>query len=325
MKILAVDDNPFILEFLPAILQGTDFANVTVAASGKEALAIIKASAQPFDCLLLDIVMPFMDGITLCRKIRAISSYRTTPIIMLTLNSDAISIEQAFAAGANDYIVKPFEVREVERRLRVIQRLLDSSEVALRLDPKLMLVGGHQGQHDFALEDPVYVLGVPQLVPPFSLGNYLSQLSRKHLNICQVFCAQIEDVATLYSRGSSREYAMAIANVSGAISRIVDCPQLLMAHFGGGTILCIVTGDSLPGWPQIEELVLADLQIMGPWGEEANHAPISLSIGRPVHPNANRTQRVRNTFNRAIDRAAGRQIFKRNSSIPHTPAVSSAR
>lgn len=325
MKILAVDDNSFVREFLPAILKGTDFANVTVAASGKEALEIIANTAQPFDCLLLDIVMPFMDGITLCRKIRAISSYRTTPIIMLTLKSDAISIEQAFAAGANDYIVKPFEVREVERRLRVIQRLLDSSEVALRLDPKLMLPGGPQGSHDFALEDPVHVLGAPQLVPPFSLGNYLSQLSSKHLNICQVFCAQIEDVASLYSRANSREYAMAIANVAGAISRVVDCPQLLMAHFGGGTILCIVTGDSLPSWPQIEELVLADLQITGPWGEEATYEPITLSIGRPVRPNANRTQRVRNTFNRAIDRATGRQNSKNNSWTPQTSAISSAR
>ncbi|SFH34847.1 response regulator [Sulfitobacter dubius] len=325
MKILAVDDNQFIREFLPAILKDTDFSNVTVAASGKEALAIIEATTQPFDCLLLDIVMPFMDGITLCRKIRAISSYRTTPIIMLTLKSDAISIEKAFAAGANDYIVKPFEVREVERRLRVIQRLLDSSEVALRLDPKSMLSGGTLGLHDFELKEPVHVLGVPQLVPPFSLGNYLSQLSRKHLQICQVFCAQIEDVEALYTYANSREYAMAIGNVAAAISTVVDCPQLLMAHFGGGTILSIVTGDSLPDWPQIEELVLADLQIMGPWGEEADKAPITVSIGRPVRPNANRTQRVRNTFNRAVDRAAGRQNSKNNLWTPHTSAVSSAR
>tara|TARA_Y100001951_G_scaffold50423_1_gene39810 strand:+ start:623 stop:1600 length:978 start_codon:yes stop_codon:yes gene_type:complete len=325
MKILAVDDNQFIREFLPAILKDTDFANVTVAASGREALAIIETTTQPFDCLLLDIVMPFMDGITLCRKIRAISSYRTTPIIMLTLKSDAISIEKAFAAGANDYIVKPFEVREVERRLRVIQRLLDSSEVALRLDPKSMLSGGPLGLHDFALKEPVHVLGVPQLVPPFSLGNYLSQLSRKHLQICQVFCAQIEDVESLYSHANSREYAMAIGNVAAAISRVVDCPQLLMAHFGGGTVLGIVTGDSLPDWPQIEELVLAELQIMSPWEEGANKAPIRVSIGRPVRPNANRTQRVRNTFNRAIDRAAGRQNSKNNLWAPHTSAVSSAR
>ncbi|MEQ5829359.1 response regulator [Sulfitobacter sp. NFXS29] len=325
MKILAVDDNQLIRDFLPAILEGTDFADVTVAASGKEALEIIAAASKPFDCLLLDIVMPAMDGITLCRKIRAISSYRATPIIMLTLKSDVTSIEHAFAAGANDYILKPFEVREIERRLRVTQRILDNAEVALRLDPKRMLLGGHPGQHDFALEDPIHILDVPQFIPPYSLGNYLSQLSRQHLDRCQVFGVQVEDIASLYSRCASREYALVLSDVACAVSQVVGSPQLLMAHFGSGMILCISTGNSLPSWPQIEELVQAELQIMGPWSETSNNTPVTVSIGRPVRPNANRTQRVRNTFDRAIDRAAGRQKFKNDTPPAHLPIATSAR
>lgn len=325
MKILAVDDNPFMLDFLPAILREADFPDVTVASSGQEALDILAAAAEPFDCLLLDIVMPNMDGITLCQHVRAIPTYRTTPIIMLTLKTDSVSIERAFAAGASDYIFKPFEVREIARRLRVTQRILDNTEVAMRLDPQLMLPDGHRGRHDFALEDPVHILGVHQLVPPFTLGNYLSQLPRKHLDICHVFAAQVEDISSLYARCSSREYAMAVAAGARAIGRVVDCPQLLMAHIGSGTILGIVTGDSLPVWPQMEEMVQAELQMMTPWGEDSGNMPISISLGRPIQPNAHRTQRVRNTFDRAIGRLVGRQKAKHTTPLAHTPAVSSAR
>ena len=58
MRILAVDDNPFILDFLPAILQKTDFRDVSVAASGPQALDILAEAEAPFDCLLLDIGSP---------------------------------------------------------------------------------------------------------------------------------------------------------------------------------------------------------------------------------------------------------------------------
>lgn len=325
MKILAVDDNPFMLDFLPAILKEADFPDVTVAASGKEALRILEAAAEPFDCLLLDIVMPEMDGIKLCRKVREMRTYRTTPIIMLTLKTDTASIERAFAAGASDYIFKPFEVREIARRLRVTQRILDSTEVALRLDPQMMLLNGERGQHVFSLEDPVYVLGIHQLVPPFTLGNYLSQLSRKNLDFCHVFCAQVEDITTLYSHCTSREYVMAIAAGARAIGRVVDRPQLLMAHIGSGTLLGILTGDGLPEWPHIEDEVQNELQKLTPWGEEPRDLSIGISLGRPIQPNAHRTQRVKNTFDRAIGRLVERQKTMHKASLGHKPAVSSAR
>ena len=66
MKILAVDDDKFILELVPAILGEAGLDDVTTAASGEEALAAIRAADGAFDCLLFDIQMPGMDGIDLC-------------------------------------------------------------------------------------------------------------------------------------------------------------------------------------------------------------------------------------------------------------------
>lgn len=73
------------------------------------------------------------------------------------------------------------------------------------------------------------------------LGNYLSQLSRSNLKICQAFAVKIDDIDALYRNGTSREFVGAIAAAAQAIAEVVDRTQLLMAYAGDGTILGIVT------------------------------------------------------------------------------------
>lgn len=90
---------------------------VRTAASGADALTIIKDTPVPFDCFLLDIQMPEMSGIELITYIRQIPGYEFVPIIMLTGVKNSDSIAKAFVAGAWDYIVKPFEFFELETRI----------------------------------------------------------------------------------------------------------------------------------------------------------------------------------------------------------------
>ena len=134
MKILAVDDDPFILELLPAMFEQADLNDLHTAPSGPAALDMIKAQKVPFDCLLLDVDMPEMDGIELCRRIRTVPGYEDKPVLMLTAKTDSISIEKAFAAGANDYIAKPFNLKDIYNRIRVAERLLVSSKTIKRID-----------------------------------------------------------------------------------------------------------------------------------------------------------------------------------------------
>ena len=310
MRILAVDDNPFILDFLPAILQKTDFPDVSVASSGPQALDLLAEADAPFDRLLLDIEMPEMDGITLCRRIRSLQAYHNTPILMLTLKSDPVSIEQAFAAGANDYITKPFEIKEIATRLRVAKRMTEISDTVPRLTPYTMTKHGLPGIHKFHVEDPVFVTGINQMVLPFSLGNYLSQLSRTNLKICQSFAIKIDDIDARYSNGTSREFAGAIAAAAQTIAQVVDCPQLLMAYNGDGTILCIVTEERAPIWQDLEHRIQSQLNKIDLRDDDGRAMKITLSVGRAVHPSANRTQRVKFTFDRVIRLAEARQSAK---------------
>lgn len=123
MRILAVDDDQNVLDILQAILSTDVSLVLELVSSPQAALQAVNGHIQKFDCILLDIMMPEMDGITLCQKIRASPRYRDTPIVMLTAKSDKMSIRSAFSAGATDFVSKPFDIHEVTVRIRLAKEL----------------------------------------------------------------------------------------------------------------------------------------------------------------------------------------------------------
>ncbi|MCZ4351626.1 response regulator [Roseovarius aestuarii] len=310
MRILAVDDNPFIRDFLPRILEQENFPNVVTAASGASALDILATSGQQFDCLLLDIVMPGMDGITLCRNIRTIEEYRHTPIIMLTLNSDGESLEQAFAAGANDYITKPFEIKTIAHRLRIAERMVVSSEEERALARSEFEENTEVGHHSFGLNDAFHIEGVDQLIRKFSLGNFVSKIPKDDLENYLVFACQIGNAGDLYSNTTSVEFIDVLSTLAKSVSMTVNCDRLLMANCGAGSIMCITSKNSLLSRPPIDALVQEQFDKFGLRFGSGREAGLMISAGVPIHPNAHRTQRVRTTFGRAVDRAIKREQVK---------------
>jgi len=123
LKILAVDDDMMILDLLTVALEHGGHRDVTVSTSPSEALLMVRRADVPFECIMLDVQMPEMDGIELCRNIRMSAGYEETPILMLTAMTERSYIERAFLAGATDYITKPFDVFEIGARVGVAAKL----------------------------------------------------------------------------------------------------------------------------------------------------------------------------------------------------------
>ena len=113
--ILIVDDQPINLAGLKKIILKDNSARISMASSGKEALEIIKRD-QP-DLVLTDILMPEMDGFELCRRIKNDPATVAVPILFITSLNDPESIERGFDCGGIDYILKPFNPREVRSRV----------------------------------------------------------------------------------------------------------------------------------------------------------------------------------------------------------------
>ncbi len=114
-SILVVDDTPANIGFLLETLSGAGF-RVRVAPDGETALEQVQYA--PPELVLLDVMMPGIDGFETCRRMRVIPGLAKLPIIFMTALSDAQDKVKAFAAGADDYITKPFQYEEVLARVR---------------------------------------------------------------------------------------------------------------------------------------------------------------------------------------------------------------
>lgn len=118
-RILIADDDPDIRRVLEASLEGVADATyeVTFARDGLE--AVRRFREEPFDLVILDVIMPYIDGFTACRTIRQESD---VPIIILTCRDGPDDVVQGFRLGADDYVVKPFRIGELTARVEAVLR-----------------------------------------------------------------------------------------------------------------------------------------------------------------------------------------------------------
>lgn len=123
--ILIVDDNPKNLQILGKTLKENDY-RVEFAIDGMSALEWIKN--QNFDLILLDVVMPEMNGFEVCTKIRSDPKFNDVPVIFLTAETEKESILKGFELGAQDYVTKPFDTRELMVRVKTHLELKTSKE-----------------------------------------------------------------------------------------------------------------------------------------------------------------------------------------------------
>ncbi len=115
-KILVVDDDSHIRELICVILSKEGFS-IEEATDGEDALSLLEA--ERIDLIILDIMMPNMDGWSFCKEIRRYYS-DTLPILMLTAKGETAQKVKGFNLGADDYLVKPFDVAELVARVKVL-------------------------------------------------------------------------------------------------------------------------------------------------------------------------------------------------------------
>ena len=114
-KILLVDDSGTALMMEKMVLSKEAFELVT-AADGEEALEVARREAP--DLILLDIVMPRMDGFEACRRLREMEETRDTPVIMVTTRGEAVNVERGYELGCTDYVTKPINGLELMTKVR---------------------------------------------------------------------------------------------------------------------------------------------------------------------------------------------------------------
>ncbi|MGD9713202.1 MAG: PleD family two-component system response regulator [Thermomicrobiales bacterium] len=311
MRILAVDDDPFILGLIPGIAAKARYSDVTCAASAKLALATLASTETPFDCLLFDINMPEMDGIELCRHVRRIAAYRRTPIIMLTGKRDMKSMEQAFLAGATDYATKPFDVDELGARLAATYQTHGDQNDEIRSDNADVVDTSHEKQYIDGPESREVLLdGASKLVSSKALENYVTQASGKELSDTQVFAVKVDWKDLAHTRTSYLPFVSVLQDVAAAIDDILRSDQCMMADAGEGTVLVVTGGKMLPTSIQLEAEINRSLETYRAATVYGEGLAISVSVGRPITPEGTKAHRAGITFGRAIGSAKNRAFEK---------------
>ncbi|PRC45316.1 DNA-binding response regulator [Mycobacterium sp. ITM-2017-0098] len=126
-RILVVEDEPTILAAVVTRLRAEGF-QVATAVDGPSAVAA--ATASPPDLVVLDVMLPGFDGLEVCRRIQSVQS---VPVLMLTARSDETDMLIGLGVGADDYLTKPFSMRELVARVRVLLRRVDRTSGATSL------------------------------------------------------------------------------------------------------------------------------------------------------------------------------------------------
>ncbi len=126
--ILAVDDEIHILELLKYNLETNGYYVITVE-TGEEALELLER--EKLDAVLLDLMLPKIDGLEVLRRIRNTKKIKKIPVILLTAKSDEFNKVLGLETGADDYIAKPFSIRELQARVKAVLRRVTEEQSAL--------------------------------------------------------------------------------------------------------------------------------------------------------------------------------------------------
>lgn len=234
MKLLVIDDDPAILELVSQYLSLSAQHDVCSESSARDALAAIDAPGADFDCFLVDIQMPGVDGITLVEFIRERDEFRHTPIVMLTAMEDKDHVDRAFAAGATDYVTKPFDFYDLQIRIHAAQAAAEAKRRAV--------TEGHDGPQvsaNLRLADPISLPEVDKAIDHGEFENYVRQLLNRRLYRISAIAVKIGGVEQIHAQFSPEEFRALINNVAIEVRGALLAVGGILTYRGNGIFLCV--------------------------------------------------------------------------------------
>ena len=216
-RILVVDDDAALAEMLTIVLRGEGF-EASVVGDGSRALGAVR-EFKP-DLVLLDLMLPGMNGIDVCRAVRAESG---VPIVMLTAKTDTVDVVLGLESGADDYVVKPFKPKELVARVRARLRRTDTEPAeVLTIGDIHIDVPAHQASRS----------GTTVNLTPLEF-DLLVALARKPR---QVFTREVllEQVWGYRHAADTRLVNVHVQRLRAKIELDPECPQVVLTVRGVG-------------------------------------------------------------------------------------------
>ena len=269
MKILAAEDNPVFQSMLTAILTKWGY-EVVIAKDGNEALRALEADDAP-RLAILDWMMPGIDGVDVCRRVRLVGREPYIYILLLTARTDSEDLVAGMDSGADDYLTKPFKAPELRARLRAGQRILQLQEQLLAAREALRQEATHDSLT--GLLNRHAILGVLQIE--------LERASREsqHISVLMADLDHFKQINDCYGHLAGDAVLRESATRMKDSSRRYDS----LGRYGGEEFLMVLPGCTTDGaLAQAERMRRSMASSPFCFGDYS--APVTCSIGLACRP-----------------------------------------
>ncbi|QFS49342.1 response regulator [Nostoc sphaeroides] len=307
--VLIVDDEPFIRLILRQFLDREGY-QIAEAKNGIEAIKVFK-ELHP-DIVLLDALMPEMDGFECCTQLRSLDSSKYTPVLMVTGLEDQKSVDRAFAVGAIDYVTKPIHWAVLRQR---VKRLIEQSQLQQELEAVNM-----------ELQRLATIDGLTQIANRRRFEEYFNQewqrMKRDKCPLSLILCDV--DFFKLYNDTYGHRIGdRCLQEIAKALKDIIKRPGDLVARYGGEEFAVILPNTNAEGATYVAEKIchaVRTLAIPHKNSQVSPHVTISVGFTTEIPQPDSDIEEMIAAADRALYQAktAGRDRFVQNIQLPRS-------
>jgi class 3 adenylate cyclase len=293
-RILAVDDAPQNLEILRMRLEANGYEVIT-AGDGEEGLA--RARDSDPDLVLLDVMMPKLDGVAVLKKLKEDAALRFVPVVLVTAKSDLRDVVAGLEAGADDYLVKPFDQAALVARVRSLLRIKELHDLVLAQAVKLEEQAAELARHNRSLEDKVaeQVAEIERMgrlrrfLPP-QIAEALSQAAdaeavlASHRREITVVCCDLRGFTALTENAEPEDVMTVLHEYHRDVGELIFKYEGTLERFAGDGVM-VLFNDPLPCADHAERGVRLALEMRtamtllgGQWKKRGNDIGFGVAV-----------------------------------------------
>lgn len=320
MRILLVDDSEDIRLLLKQYLNKAGYRDILEAASAVEAFKLLGVEQEgghlpdqlpTVDLILLDIVMPGMDGVITCRRILESEHYANTPIIMVSAIDDASLLEEAFDAGATDYVEKPVNKIELLARMRSALRLKEEIDRRREHEELLLNLTAQLREANEALQALAIMDGLTGVANRRRFNEYIEHEWRRAQRTghpLSMLMIDIDDFKAYNDTYGHQKGDGCLKRVAETLQGSLRRPADLVARYGGEEFAVVLPDTDPQGAMEIAESVRAavvGLNMPHRRSRAADYLTISLGVASVVPEQESAASEIIEMADRALYLAKG--------------------